>query len=92
MVVLPSEFVETKFPGYFWNVVDKRLYSVKVHGVLRPLKKQKQKWFFVNGSNRVWPDGYWVSVNGRRRFMAESDLMPLEQKNAIQHFPVENQT
>lgn len=35
MVTLPKDFVATKYPGYFWNVVDKKLYSLKVTGELK---------------------------------------------------------
>ena len=37
MVTLPKDFVAIKFPGYFWNIKEQRLYSMKVTGVLRPL-------------------------------------------------------
>ena len=37
MVTLPDNFTMTKYPGYFWNVLDKKLYSIKVTGELKPL-------------------------------------------------------
>lgn len=39
MVILPSDFTAIKYPGYFWNIKEKKLYTMKVTGVLRPLKK-----------------------------------------------------
>jgi hypothetical protein len=32
MVVMPDEFVATRYPGYFWNTDDQKLYSIKVTG------------------------------------------------------------
>lgn len=40
MVILPSEFVATEWPGYFWNVKTKEIYSIKT-GVLKKLAKRK---------------------------------------------------
>jgi len=63
MVVLPKNFVMTKYPGYFWNVKERKLYSIKVTGELRPMKFHKGGNF---GWVRVEP-GYQVSVNGQKR-------------------------
>lgn len=41
MVILPPPFVKTKYEGYFWNLSDKKLYSLKIDGVLKPLKAQR---------------------------------------------------
>lgn len=72
MVTLPSEFVATKFPGYFWNTKDKKLYSIKVSGALRPLAfKKPNHWNHMTA-------GYSVSVNGRRRFLAHDLLLKLK--------------
>jgi hypothetical protein len=63
MVTLPREFVATKFPGYFWNTTEKKLYSVKVSGYLHPLKSIKPSHF------NDWTAGYKVSVQGERRWL-----------------------
>lgn len=73
MVVLPKNFVMTKYPGYFWNVVKQELYSLK-SGELSPIKYCKGGWF--NGHN-VYP-GYPVSVNGVRRKLSLEYLENLE--------------
>ena len=63
MVVLPSGFVMTKYPGYFWNITEKKLYSIKVTGELRPIKFHNGGRFY---GTYIEP-GYPVSVNGQRR-------------------------
>ena len=70
MIVFPPEFVPTRYPGYFWNTAEKKLYSIKVTGELRPLKFDKGGCFF--GKN-IQP-GYRVSVKGERRKMTMAYL------------------
>lgn len=49
-------------PGYFWHIEEKRLYSLKIGGVLRPLTLQKYSW---NGwKKEEWPH-YRLSTKGR---------------------------
>ncbi len=63
MVVLPEDFVMTRYPGYFWNLKERKLYSIKVTGELRPIKFHKGGRFY----GYVVEPGYPVSVNGRKR-------------------------
>lgn len=63
MVVLPSDFVATRYPGYFWNIVEKKLYSIKVTGELKPIKFNRGGSF---GHVTIMP-GYPVSHKGERR-------------------------
>lgn len=63
MVTLPIDFVATKYPGYFWNIPEQKLYSVKVTGMLKPLVRQ-----YANQFNH-FTDGYQVSVRGNKRTM-----------------------
>lgn len=63
MVTLPIDFVATRYPGYFWNVVEKKLYSLKVTGELKPMAFFKGGTFY---GVRHDP-GYKISVNGVRR-------------------------
>jgi len=75
MVKLPSEFVATKYPGYFWNTETQVLYSLKIDGVLKPLK--------IINPNRwnSWPmPGYRVSVKGRGRYLPIGYLKGLKPK------------
>lgn len=74
MITFPKEFVATKYPGYFWNIADKQLYSIKVTGVLRPLKRCKP-CFYNHGF-----DGYQISVNGRKRYLHTEYLSKLTPK------------
>ncbi len=61
MITFPPEFTSLLYPGYFWNTKDQQLYSIKVTGVLRPLKYQKG-----NRYNHYVP-GYSISVNGEKK-------------------------
>lgn len=73
MVTLPKEFVATRFPGYFWNIETQTLYSLKVGGVLREMKRCKpNRW------NRWHEEGYRVSHEGRNRNLFMSYLTKLE--------------
>jgi hypothetical protein len=82
MVVLPKEFVATKYPGYFWNTATQELCSVKITGTLKPLKfTERNRWQHF--------DGYKVSVNGEHRYLAVDYLKKL--KPAKTEFPVWSQ-
>ncbi len=63
MVTLPKNFVATRFPGYFWNVKEKKLYSIKVTGELRPMALQRGGAFY----GRIIEPGYQISVGGQKR-------------------------
>lgn len=84
MVTLPVDFVATRYPGYFWNVVEKKLYSIKVTGELKPLAFQK-------GGNFGWvkvPPGYKISVKGQKRMFTMDYLNSLKSTSAIQEIGV----
>jgi len=80
MVTLPKEFVATKYPGYFWNIQDQKVYSVKVTGTLKPLVKQTANQF------NHFLAGFKVSVRGQRRLLAMDYLRTLKPKSTV--FPV----
>jgi hypothetical protein len=84
MVTLPKEFVSTRYPGYFWNVVERKLYSLKVTGELRPMTFHKGGNF---GWVRVEP-GYQISVKGRKRRYTMDYLNTLNATNNIQEIGV----
>jgi hypothetical protein len=64
-VTLPSNFIAMYYSGYFYNLDDCKLYSLKVKGVLKPLKHQKPSIH-----NHMEP-GYQVSVHGYRRYISD---------------------
>lgn len=84
MVTLPKDFVATKAPGYFWNVKEKKLYSIKVTGELRPLAFHKGGTFF---GVRVDP-GYQISVKGHKRKLTMAYLGTLKATTDIQEIGV----
>ena len=84
MVTLPKDFVATRYPGYFWNVVEKKLYSIKVTGELRPMT-------FHRGGNFGWvrvEPGYQISVNGQKRTYTLKYLTSLKATNKNQEIGV----
>ena len=84
MVTLPKDFVATRYPGYFWNVAEKKLYSIKVTGELRPMTFHKGGNF---GWVRVEP-GYQISVKGRKRRYTLEYLTTLKATDNIQEINV----
>lgn len=77
MVSLPEEFVATWLPGYFWNIDEQKLYSIKIGGILRPLKLTlPNRW--NNGFK-----GYLVSHNGSKKYMKLSSLQTIVPKDSV---------
>ena len=60
MITFPDGFVATRFPGYFWNTADEKLYTMKVTGVLRPMR------VCTPPPGQPYHESYRVSVNGVR--------------------------
>jgi len=70
--------------GYFWDVVEHKLYSVKVAGELRELTVRRLhpaatrfggfKWTNINVGDKY----YVVSVKGRPRYLPVASLKKLE--------------
>ena len=88
MVVLPKDFVQLdRFPGYYWHVGEQKLYSLKVTGVLTPLKFYKATRMFARGTLIDYPDGYRISVEGKRRFVDLAYLMKISTPKHNQTFP-----
>lgn len=68
MITFPDGFVATRFPGYFWNTTDEKLYTMKVTGVLRPMRVCTPP----PGQNGI--ASYRVSVNGVRRRLTTAQI------------------
>lgn len=82
MVTLPPEYTATKYFGYFWNTKEQRLYSIKIGGVLRPLKATNpNRW------NELPGPAYRVSDKGWKRYLLVSDLKKLTTQDSV--IPVE---
>jgi hypothetical protein len=85
MVTLPKDFVATRYPGYFWNVVEKKLYSIKITGELRPMTLQRGgSWY-----GHVIEPGYQISVRGQKRRLTMKYLCSLKATKAIQEIGVQ---
>lgn len=74
MVVLPKDFVMTRYPGYFWHTVEKKLYSIKVTGELRPLAFNKGGVFYGVAHR----PGYQISHKGQKRRLTVDYLNTLK--------------
>jgi len=84
MVTLPPEFVAIKYPGYFWNIEDKHLYSIKVSGVLRRLKGPYLFWDRTRfGPTPTDKKCYKVSVGGVRKYVFMEYLENLEPQDSV---------
>lgn len=77
MITFPPEFVATKYPGYFWNTRTQTLFSIKVNGVLKQIKKSRPSVF-----NR-YLKGYRVSHEGIRRNLTTEYLTALTTGNSV---------
>ena len=86
-VTFKPEFIATKYPGYFFNISDEKLYSMKIDGVLKPLKFYKPNQFnhlwrhmltLADGSKVTTEGGYYCSVKGMRRFYPIERLKELK--------------
>jgi hypothetical protein len=86
MVVLPGDFVATRYSGYFWNLKERKLYNLKVTGDLRPMAVNKGGFF--NGTH--FEPGYQISVKGRKRRYTMEYLNNLKPVNGLQTIGVKN--
>ncbi len=88
-VVLPEGFVKTRYNGYFWNVQEQTLYSIKIKGILRKLKRQtdlRKYWRFGTEAMKAKaPEEYFyqVSVNGKVKVMTDNYLKSLTLTSGI---------
>ena len=69
MIALPIEYEKTKYPGYFWNMNDKKLYSIK-SGVLKPLVMQRKGYWYPN-TRTYLKRGYYISHKGIKHHIGE---------------------
>jgi len=61
MIQFPSgNLVLTKYPGYYWDVVEKELYTIKGSGTLKKMKRVKAGSF----GRYTWKAGYRISHEG----------------------------
>lgn len=70
-VKFPEDFIALIYPGYFWNPLEKRLYSIKVNGVLTPLKINQGRypsWIRQIGKH------YQLSVKGQRKYISLNEI------------------
>ena len=64
MISFGKEFIEIRYAGYFWNRDDERLYSIKMRGILTPLKRVRPH------RRNNFQEGYLVSHNGQPKIVS----------------------
>lgn len=76
MITLPSELKAIRgFPGYFFRESDKRLFSIKIGGVLKPLKHKTSpplQWNYFRGFS-----GWELSKGGKRHNISNDAIIKL---------------
>ncbi len=77
MITLPPDLVATKYSGYFWDLKQQVLYSLKLSGVLREMTITKPSHFNHNVC------GYRVSVGGCNRYLLIDDLKKLTMIDSV---------
>ncbi len=77
MVTFPGRFTATKLKGYFWDTDNKKLYSIKIGGVLKELARTKPNVF------NQFTDGYRVSHNSRSRWLTMDYLNKLKRSDSV---------
>lgn len=75
MIIFPPPFVKTRYNGYFFNTENKILYSIKVGGVLVPLKYREAYKNIQFGVD--CPPGFNISINGRKKRYPLTELLKL---------------
>lgn len=94
MIQFPHNFVQLeRYPGYYWNIADKTLYTMKVDGVLKPMKlKRAYRGPDGRGGFIDTEAGYQISVNGRRRTLSQRHLSTIKVPQEVQIVPTKEST
>ena len=78
MVKLPHGFMPLEtFTGYYWHYPSQQLYTMKVTGALRKLKRC-MNYNYHKRENFISLSGYRLSHKGQRRFVPYSVFKALE--------------
>ena len=91
MVQFPPEYIQlTRYPGYYWNTKEKRLFSIK-SGILKQIKLEKAYKGYIRGYGYVDAEpGYRISVEGQRRKLSQRWLCSSKMPTATQTVPEDN--
>jgi len=74
-VTLPENFIAiTKYPGYFYNLSNKRLYSIKSGQLTALYHNKATQWNHMQSS-------YYVCINGARKIVYDTTLLKLVATN-----------
>lgn len=84
MIRFPKNFVAIKgYPGYFWNVEEDHLYSIKISGILTPLKEQNVGSYLIARFGGFTPNEryYNISQDGRSRILTVAKINRIIEKD-----------
>lgn len=73
-----------KYPGYFWDPVERKLYSIKVDGVLKPLKLQYSSYMKRNYGVEYY---YSISINGKSKMILPENIDKYLNKKKKHYIP-----
>jgi hypothetical protein len=73
MVRLEDGFVKIRYPGYYWNVYTQELWSLKIAGRLRKMKRHGYYGYAPNGK-KISFDGYTLSHKGQQVYINHKTL------------------
>lgn len=86
MIYFPKHFTPLpKYPGYYWHLEEKKLYSIKVAGILKPMKPRKLhpaalRYSFgksLLGGIKTGDTYYQISVDGVPKYISFYELNKL---------------
>jgi hypothetical protein len=69
---LPAGFVSIEYPGYFWHVPSQSLWTMKVDGILKPMKSRNIPYYIARQYNLPTQPCYQLSVGGRKKIILEA--------------------
>lgn len=81
MIYFPPEYVKTDYQGYLWNMIERRLYTIKTTGVLRPMTFHKGGVPYGR-EGKVTVAGYQISDKGVRKTLTLKYLHSLTYSGA----------
>lgn len=85
MISFQKTLTPTKYPGYYWDVESKKLYSFKIGGVLKEMKLLKLPYFLKRNvyfkNMYVGQKYYRLSHKGRTVYLTYDYLEKLKIKD-----------
>lgn len=97
MIQLPNTLTPVRYPGYYWCVKEHKLYSIKVQGVLRELKRRSPVKYGAKGwrpsrFSRIGQEAHYVvSFKSRDKYLFVKDLRKLTLEPQVLPLPAQKE-